>query len=123
MEAPDRGFAAAQSPIAPGYHLTLFPSTGAQNVIVRILGEGQFNLPGAVIDDLNEIDNRMVEAVAAEDEVQFQSLLDEMFQLVRDRGEPLPLDQLVESDLILPETDLTLDEAEHIFIGDGLLAG
>jgi len=92
-------------------------------VIVRILGEGQFNLPGAVIDDLNEIDNRMVEAVAAEDEVQFQSLLDEMFQLVRDRGEPLPLDQLVESDLILPETDLTLDEAEHIFIGDGLLAG
>ena len=92
-------------------------------MIVRILGEGQFNLPGAVIDDLNDIDNRMVEAVAAEDEVQFQTLLDEMFQLVRDRGEPLPLDQLVESDLILPETDLTLDEAEHIFIGDGLLAG
>lgn len=92
-------------------------------MIVRILGEGQFNLPGAAIDDLNDIDNRMVEAVAAEDEVQFRSLLDEMFQLVRDRGEPVPVDQLVESDLILPETDLTLDEAEHIFIGDGLLAG
>lgn len=90
-------------------------------MIVRILGEGQFNLPGVVIDDLNDIDNRMVEAVAAEDDVQFRSLLDEMFQLVRDRGQPLPLDQLVESDLILPETDLTLDEAEHIFIGDGLL--
>ncbi len=92
-------------------------------MIVRILGEGQFNLPGVVIDDLNDIDNRMVEAVAAEDEVQFRALLDEMFQLVRDRGQPLPLDQLVESDLILPETDLTLDEAEHIFIGDGLLPG
>ncbi len=92
-------------------------------MIVRILGEGQFNLPGAVIDDLNDIDNRMVEAVAAEDGAQFQSLLDEMFRLVRDRGEPVPLDQLVESDLILPETDLTLDEAEHIFIGDGLLPG
>lgn len=92
-------------------------------MIVRILGEGQFNLPGVVIDDLNDIDNRMVEAVAAEDDVQFRSLLDEMFQLVRDRGQPLPLDQLVESDLILPETDLTLEEAEHIFIGDGLLPG
>ena len=92
-------------------------------MIVRILGEGQFNLPGVVIDDLNDIDNRMVEAVAAEDEAQFRALLDEMFQLVRDRGQPLPLDQLVESDLILPETDLTLDEAEHIFIGDGLLPG
>ena len=92
-------------------------------MIVRILGEGQFNLPGSAIDDLNDIDNRMVEAVAAEDGAQFQSLLDEMFQLVRDRGEPLPIDELVESDLILPETDLTLDEAEHIFIGDGLLPG
>ena len=92
-------------------------------MIVRILGEGQFNLPGSVIDDLNDIDNRMVEAVATEDGAQFQSLLNEMFQLVRDRGEPLPLDELVESDLILPETDLTLDEAEHIFIGDGLLPG
>ena len=92
-------------------------------MIVRILGEGQFNLPGSVIDDLNDIDNRMVEAVAAEDAPQFQLLLDEMFRLVRDRGEPLPVDELVESDLILPETDLTLDEAEHIFIGDGLLPG
>ena len=92
-------------------------------MIVRILGEGQFNLPGAVIDDLNDIDNRMVEAVAAQDDVQFQSLLDEMFRLVRERGQSVPLDELVESDLILPETDLTLDEAEHIFIGDGLLPG
>lgn len=92
-------------------------------MIVRILGEGQFNLPGSVIDDLNDIDNRMVEAVAAEDGAQFQSLLDEMFRLVREQGEPVPVDELVESDLILPELDLTLDEAEHIFIGDGLLPG
>lgn len=92
-------------------------------MIVRILGEGQFTLPGSAIDDLNDIDNRMVEAVAAEDGALFQSLLDEMFQLVRDRGEPLPPEELLESDLILPETDLTLDEAEHIFIGDGLLPG
>ena len=92
-------------------------------MIVRILGEGQFTLPGSVIDDLNDIDNRMVEAVAAENAPEFQSLLDEMFRLVRERGVPVPVDELVESDLILPELDLTLDEAEHIFIGDGLLPG
>lgn len=92
-------------------------------MIVRILGEGQFTLPGSVIDDLNDIDNWMVEAVAAENAPQFQSLLDEMFRLVRERGVPVPVDELVESDLILPELDLTLDEAEHIFIGDGLLPG
>lgn len=92
-------------------------------MIVRILGEGQFTLPGAAIDALNDIDNRMVEAVAAADAPRFRSLLAEMFNLVRERGAPVPLDELVESDLILPELDLTLDEAEHIFIGDGLLPG
>lgn len=92
-------------------------------MIVRILGEGQFTLPGSAIDDLNDIDNRMVEAVAAADAPRFRSLLAEMFNLVRERGAPVPLDELVESDLILPELDLTLDEAEHIFIGDGLLPG
>ncbi len=92
-------------------------------MIVRILGEGQFNLPGAVIDDLNDIDNRMVEAVETENEESFRSLLLEMISLVREKGSPLPLDELVESDFILPEIDLTLEEAEHIFIGDGLLPG
>ena len=92
-------------------------------MIVRILGEGQFNLPGAVIDELNDLDNRMVEAVEDEDQAALTSLLKEMEALVREKGTPLPVEELVESDLILPETDLTLEEAEHIFIGDGLLPG
>ncbi len=92
-------------------------------MIVRILGEGQFNLPGAAIDELNDIDNRMVEAVESEDRDALHSLLLEMESLVREKGEPVPLDELVESDLILPETDLTLEEAESIFVGEGLLPG
>lgn len=92
-------------------------------MIVRILGEGQFNLPGAVIDELNDLDNRMVEAVESEDRDRLSGLLHEMLELVREKGEPVPLDELVESDLILPETDLTLEEAESIFTGEGLLPG
>ena len=92
-------------------------------MIIRILSEGQFNLPGSFIDDLNDIDNRMVEAVESEDEENFKLLLKEMLDLVRGKGSPVPVDELVESDLILPEADLTLEEAEHIFIGDGLLPG
>ena len=92
-------------------------------MIVRILSEGQFNLPGASIDALNDIDNRMVEAVESEDRENFKLLLREMLELVRENGTPVPLDELVESDLILPEADLTLEEAEHVFIGDGLLPG
>ena len=76
-------------------------------MIVRISSEGQYNLPGSFIDQLNEIDNELGEAVAAEDQERFETLLKAMLDLVRDNGEPVPVDELVESDLILPEPDLT----------------
>ena len=92
-------------------------------MIVRISSEGQYNLPGSYIDRLNEIDNALVEAVAAEDQSTFETLLKQMLDLVREHGEPVPVDELVESDLILPEPDLTLLEAEELFVGEGLLPG
>ena len=92
-------------------------------MIVRISSEGQYNLPGSFIDQLNEIDNALVEAVEAEDEAAYEILLKRMLDLVREHGEPVPVDELVESDLILPEPDLTLREAEELFVGEGLLPG
>ena len=92
-------------------------------MIVRILTEGQFNLPGAYVDELNEIDNRIVEVVESRDEAQFERLLSQMLQLVREKGAPVPVDDLVESDLVLPEPDITLEEAARTFTGEGLLPG
>ena len=92
-------------------------------MIVRILTEGQYNLPGAYIDDLNRIDNELVEVVAAEDKPEFERVLKQMLDLVREKGSPVPLDELVESDLVLPEPDITLLEAEEMFVGEGLLPG
>jgi len=92
-------------------------------VIVRISSEGQYNLPGSHIDRLNEIDNALVEAVEAEDQSAFETLLKRMLDLVREYGETMPVDELLESDLILPEPDLTLREAEELFVGEGLLPG
>lgn len=92
-------------------------------MIVRISSEGQYNLPGSYIDRLNEIDNALVEAVEAENQPAFETLLKRMLDLVREHGEPVPVDELLESDLILPEPDLTLREAEELFVGEGLLPG
>jgi len=92
-------------------------------MIVRILTEGQFNLPGAYIDELNQIDNQLVEVVESEDKAGFDRLLKQMLDLVREHGTVVPLDELVESDLVLPEPDITLEEAEKIFTGEGLLPG
>ncbi len=90
-------------------------------MIVRILTEGQFNLPGAYIDELNDIDNSVVEVVEQEDREGFAKNLKRMLDLVRQNGTPVPVEELVESDLVLPEPDITLEEAEEIFIGEGLI--
>jgi hypothetical protein len=83
--------------------------------------EGQYNLPGAHVDDLNEIDNQLVEVVGQEDQEGFERLLKKMLDLVREKGTPLPIDEIVESDLVLPEPDITLKEAAELFVGEGLL--
>ena len=92
-------------------------------MIIRIMTEGQYNLPGAFIDDLNELDNKLVEVVEREDREQFEITLKEMLDLVRQKGTEVPLDELVESDLVLPEPDITLEEAEDLFVGEGLVPG
>ena len=92
-------------------------------MIVRIMTEGQYDLVGAYIDDLNKIDNDLVEVVEQETEAEFTKLLKKMLDLVRDNSTPVPVEELVESDLVLPEPDLTLIEAEEIFTGEGIVPG
>jgi hypothetical protein len=90
-------------------------------VIVRILTEGQYEMPDGVYDELNEIDNRVVSAVADEDEAGYRHAFDELLSVIRDRGTPLGAEDLRESQMIVPPPDLTLAEAEREFSGDGLL--
>ena len=80
-------------------------------------------MPGAYIDDLNAIDNELVDVVAAEDQEAFSTVLKRMLDLVREHGSPVPIDELVESDLVLPEPDITLKEAGEMFIGEGIVPG
>ena len=80
-------------------------------------------MPGAYIDDLNAIDNELVDVVAAEDKEAFARVLKQMLDLVREQGTPVPIEELVESDLVLPEPDITLLEAEEMFVGEGLVPG
>ena len=90
-------------------------------MIVRILSEGQFKLPDDVQVQLNEIDNEAVSAVEAGDEARFQELFNKMIQLVESGGEPIPDDELVESQVIIPPRDLTFEEAKGEFTGEGII--
>ncbi len=90
-------------------------------MIVRISGEGQWRLPDADAARLNELDNEAVAAVEAGDEARFQGLWAQMLALVAQDGNALDEDELVESDVILPPRDISIEEAKADFTGEGLI--
>lgn len=92
-------------------------------MIVRIMTEGQYRMPSSALDELNDIDNRIVEAAAKEDGSTFHQLLLEMRDYVVKNGQPVPVEELVESDVVLPNSDTSLEEARHLFVGEGLIPG
>jgi hypothetical protein len=92
-------------------------------MIVRISAEGQYRVSDALLDRLNQLDNRIVEVVAGGDEAEFARLYADMIALVRKEGSPLPVDEIISSEIVLPPPDITLEEARDLFIGEGLVPG
>ena len=90
-------------------------------MIVRISGEDQFRLPDGDAQRLNELDNEAVAAVEAGDEDRFQTLWQQMLDMVQSDGNELDDDELVGSDIILPPRDITFEEAQGEFTGEGLI--
>jgi hypothetical protein len=89
-------------------------------VIVRIATEDQFELPEDLLKQVNDLDNAVVDAVQAGDEAKFRELFDELLALVRN-GTKLGDDDLRESQVILPPSDVSLEEAKRDFSGEGVI--
>ena len=92
-------------------------------MIVRILTEGQLEVPDSSIDELNALDTKVLETCQAKDEAAFKLALDTLLNRVREIGTPIPLDRLVESDFVLPMADSTRDEVEAMMSEEGLIPG
>jgi hypothetical protein len=90
-------------------------------MIVRLMGEGQYQVDEELLSQLNDLDIQAQAAIDAEDEPALDDKLDQMWQLVRDRGEQLSEDELSASDLIIPPSDLTLEETRKLFSDEGLI--
>jgi hypothetical protein len=90
-------------------------------VIVRLMGEGQYRVDDSVRERLNELDDQAMAALEASDETELDQRLEEMFALVRAEGEPLPDEDLSASDVIIPPSDLTLEETRELISHDGLI--
>jgi hypothetical protein len=92
-------------------------------VIVRISTEGQYELAEDDVAGLNDLDNKAVSVCEAGDEESFHAVYMSLLDYVRSKGTPAPDDLLAGSDLILPPPDVTLEEAQSEFSGEGLIPG
>jgi PspAA-like protein len=90
-------------------------------VIVRLMGEGQFRVDDGLLGQLNALDERAQAAADADDETALDAVLDEMWSLVQAQGESLADDDLSASDVVIPPSDLTLEETKRLFSDDGLI--
>jgi hypothetical protein len=90
-------------------------------VIVRLMNEGQYRIDDELVTRLNELDDKAVGALEANDEAALDGHLDAMWSLVQAEGERLPDDDLHPSELIVPPSDLTLEETRLLFSEEGLI--
>jgi hypothetical protein len=90
-------------------------------MIVRILSEGQYEIENGTVEELHALDQELVRAIGAGDEDGFHKAFDELLAKVRDEGRELDDDSLKGSDLILPPSDTSFEEAKREFSADGII--
>jgi hypothetical protein len=88
-------------------------------MIVRILGDGQFDVPESERDTLHRLEAALNAAVEGDDEAAFGTALAAVVAEVRRVGSGLPPDSFTASDLVLPFDDATLDETKALLAEPG----
>ena len=92
--------------------------------IVRIMGQGQFRINGDTVKTINEIDDAIVQILQNEskaDDQEYRAKVAEIVQTIKSKGQKLEDKELVESDIIVPGTDISIDEAKKVFQGEGII--
>ena len=92
-------------------------------MIVRISGEGQFDVPDGHVEELNRLDEDLTKAVDSSDDAQFTAALEALLASVRTAGKELPADWIGPSDLVLPSPESTIHEVREVLGDEGLIPG
>jgi hypothetical protein len=92
-------------------------------MIVRILGEGQLEVPESAVAELNQLDSDLEGAVERNDEAAFHAALHALLARLREVGSPADPDTLEPSGLIVPQEDATMAEVHKLLADEGLIPG
>ena len=92
-------------------------------MIIRILGEGQYDVADGQIDELNALDDRLLAVVESDDATAFAPALVALLDAVRRLGRPVAEDVLVPSELVLPDADADIARVRELLSDEGLIPG
>jgi hypothetical protein len=90
-------------------------------MIVRILGDRQYRLDDDAFAAANQVDDRVQAAVESGDPDAFGAALRELVAIIREKGEPLGLEEFVGSDAFVPGAETSLEEAREMLDEEGLV--
>ena len=85
------------------------------------MNEAQYRVDDSLLERLNALDDQASAALEANNETELDQRLEEMFELVRSEGERLADDDLSPSDIVIPPSDLTLEETRELMTDEGLI--
>ncbi|MFH9348448.1 hypothetical protein [Kitasatospora sp. NPDC017646] len=88
-------------------------------MIMRVMGEGQYEVGEDHLSLLNQLDDELLTAVESGDEETFRQAYGKLLDAVKQYGTLLPDDSLEPSELILPSAEATLDEVRALLLSEG----
>jgi PspA-Associated protein len=99
--------------------------SGTKKKVIRVLGQGQFSVDSGTLRRLNAIDNSIVRRFEKDNltSEEFRMKIEQLGEIVTKEGKRLDPKKIISSDIILPSSDLTIEEASKIFHGEGIIPG
>ena len=82
--------------------------------VVRILGEGVFEIPDADLPAIEQLDAVLVDALEHDDEATFSGALADLVGEVKHSGKRLPDEEVAVSDLVVPHPGSSLAEVKAL---------
>jgi hypothetical protein len=91
--------------------------------IVRVMGHGQFRVGNRTAKMISRIDNELIKIIELrkEGEKKYSRRVLDVLGLVKKDGVPLEHNEIIQSDIIVPGADISIEEAKNLFTDQHLL--
>jgi hypothetical protein len=85
--------------------------------IVRVIGHGQFRVSNRTAKKISKIDNELIKIIEMrkQGEKKYSRIVAEVLGLVKKDGLPLEHKEIIQSDIIVPGADISIEEAKNLF--------